>query len=155
MARAHERWPSTLATVPAGYSRTPLATKLGLKERHRLVLVHAPAGWTVSELPADVRVLGRRTSHADVLIAFFHELAALEREVATLAESIESDGALWLAWPRRAGGHVSDITDHEVRRVVLALGLVDVKVAALDEHWSGLKMVWRKELRALRRPTDR
>jgi hypothetical protein len=134
--------------VPAGYSTTPLATKLGLKQRHRLVLVHAPAGWTVGELPADVRVLRRRAGHADVLIAFFHERDALEREVATLAESIESDGALWVAWPRRAGGHASDITDHEVRRVILALGLVDVKVAALDEHWSGLKMVWRKELRA-------
>ena len=141
--------------MPAGYSTTPLATKLGLKQHHRLVLVHAPAGWTVGELPVDVRVLRRRTGLADVLIAFFHERDALEREVATLAESIESDGALWLAWPRRASGHASGITDHEVRRVVLALGLVDVKVAALDEHWSGLKMVWRKELRALRRPAER
>ena len=57
------------------------------------------------------------------------------------------DGALWLAWPRRAGGHRSDITDNEIRAVVLPLGLVDIKVAALDDDWSGLKVVWRKELR--------
>jgi hypothetical protein len=139
--------------VPADYSTTPLATKLGLKERHRLVLVHAPAGWTVGELPVGVRVLRRRTGHADVLIAFFHQLTVMEREVAELAEAIESDGSLWLAWPRRAGGHTSDITDNEVRRVVLPFGLVDVKVAALDENWSALKMVWRKERRS-RRPTD-
>jgi hypothetical protein len=61
---------------------------------------------------------------------------------------MQPNGSLWLAWPRKAGGHTSDISDNEIRRVVLPLGLVDVKVAALDVDWSGLKIMWRKELRS-------
>jgi hypothetical protein len=80
-------------------------------------------------------------------VAFFSELAALNRQIEDLARRITVDGGLWIAWPRRAGGHQSDITDNEIRAAVLPLGLVDVKVAALDEDWSGLKVVWRKELR--------
>ena len=71
----------------------------------------------------------------------------LDKGVETLAARITPRGALWLAWPRRAGGHLGDITDNEVRRIVLPLGLVDTKVAALDDDWSGLKFVWRKERR--------
>ena len=111
------------------------------------MLVHAPAGWSVDGLPNDVSVLRRRTSRADVAVAFFARAGDLEREVAALSTSIVPHGALWLAWPRRASGHVSDITDQGVRRAILPLGLVDVKVAALDDDWSGLKMVWRKERR--------
>ncbi len=133
--------------MPAGYSSTPLATKLGLKPGHRLVLVHAPSGWSVEGLPNDVSVLRRRTPLADVAVAFFSQAADLKREVGALSTSIVPDGALWLAWPRRASGHLSDITDQGVRRAILPLGLVDVKVAALDDDWSGLKMVWRKERR--------
>jgi hypothetical protein len=71
----------------------------------------------------------------------------LERAMAGLGDAVFPDGALWAAWPRRAGGHDSDITDAVVREVALPLGLVDVKVAALDEDWSGLKLVWRKARR--------
>jgi hypothetical protein len=83
-----------------------------------------------------------------VLIAFFWDLGALTRDVPELAHQMSPDGALWVAWPRKAAGHKSDITDNEIRAAILPLGLVDVKVAALDEDWSGLKLVWRKELRA-------
>ncbi len=137
--------------MDAGHSGTPLATKLGVQVGHRLALVHAPEGWTVADLPERVTVRRTKptaTAKVDIAIAFFWDLASLEGSVGDLAQRITPDGSLWLAWPRRAGGHESDITDNEIRRVALPLGIVDVKVAALDGDWSGLKMVWRKELRA-------
>jgi hypothetical protein len=134
--------------MPAGYSGTPLAQKLGIKPGHHLALVGAPRGWSIDDLPPDVRITRRRTSTpADVVVAFFSELAAVQQQIEDLAQRITINGGLWLAWPRRAGGHHSDITENGIRAAVLPLGLVDVKVAALDEDWSGLKVVWRKALR--------
>lgn len=139
----------TLLDVSARYASTPLAKKLGVKENHRLALLHAPTEWAVHDLAPGVVVVRRRSSvRANVVLAFFSDLATLQREVDSLARCIVADGALWVVWPRRAGGHRSDITDSHVRDALLPLGLVDVKVAALDDNWSGLKMVWRKELRA-------
>jgi len=125
-----------------------LARKIGLKEGHRLMLVGAPPGWSIEGSPKDVRVTrkGNATS-ADIVIAFFRDLVTMQEAVPRLARKIFPDGALWLAWPRRAAGHKSDITDNGIRSVVLPLGLVDIKVAALDDDWSGLKVVWRKERR--------
>jgi hypothetical protein len=132
----------------AGYSGTPLAEKLGIKEGHRVTVIGAPGEWSIDQLPANVHVSRRRrTVTSDVVIAFFTNAAALRSAVASLATTITTDGALWIAWPRKAGGHRSDITDNVVRNAVLPLGLVDVKVAALDDDWSSLKMVWRTELR--------
>jgi hypothetical protein len=134
--------------MPAGYSGTPLVRKLGVKPGHRVELIGAPRGWTVEDLPDDVELSCARGAKAvDIIIAFFYELAVLRREVPLLARGVIPAGALWVAWPRRAGGHSSDVTDNGVREVVLPLGLVDVKVAALDEDWSGLKVVWRREIR--------
>ena len=117
--------------------------KIGIKEGHRVRLIGAPRDWTIDDLPSTV----------DVAIAFFEDTASLTRAIDTLADSITPDGSLWIAWPRRAGSHRSDITDNVVRSAVLPLGLVDVKVAAFDEDWSALKVVWRTELRAQRRST--
>ncbi len=128
-------------------SSVSLVGKIGVKAGHRLALVHAPEGWSIDQLPADVDVRARVPARADVVVAFFRRLPDLRRECPRLAQVIVPDGSLWLAWPRRAAGHASDITDNEVRACVLPLGLVDVKVAALGEDWSGLKMMWRKELR--------
>jgi hypothetical protein len=134
--------------VPADDSRAPLARKLGVREGARLALIGAPAGWSVGGLPADVcTARDTLSSGSDVVVAFFSALADVQRDVESLAQAIVADGALWVAWPRRAGGHRSDITDNAIRAAALPLGLVDVKVAALDDDWSGLKMVWRKELR--------
>jgi hypothetical protein len=114
-----------------------------------MMLIGAPRDWTLEGLPANVRVIRRRsTSRQDVTIAFFKDAASLKNEIVDLSRTITPDGSLWIAWPRRAGGHHSDITDNIVREAALTLGLVDVKVAALDVDWSALKMVWRKELRA-------
>jgi len=119
-----------------------------VREGHHLGLVGAPTGWNIEGLPEDVRISNDGSvSAADVVIAFFFDLATLQRELPHLISVIVPDGALWLAWPRRAAGHQSDITDNKVRAVVLPLGLVDVKVAALDNDWSALKMVWRKTKR--------
>jgi hypothetical protein len=166
------RGSATVAGVAAGYSGTPLVRKIGIKEGNRVTLVNAPDGWAVPDLPDDVLVsrtaLARSAPdrparppsdapvdpRAEIVLAFVREFAELDRGIGQLADAITPDGALWLAWPRRAGGHVSDITDNRIRDVVLPLGLVDVKVAALDEDWSGLKIVWRKERRAERRARD-
>jgi hypothetical protein len=113
-----------------------------------LELLGAPAYWDIEGLPMNVEVSrGRAATTVDIIIAFFDDLSALAREAPVLARGIVPAGALWLAWPRRAGGHNSDITDSAIRNLVLPLGLVDVKVAALDDDWSGLKFVWRKRAR--------
>lgn len=129
----------------AGYSGTPLAKKLGIKPGHRLALVAAPVGWAVPALPEGVEV--GAAEGADVVLAFFRAFADLDAGIEGLGRAIFPDGAVWIAWPRRAGGHDSDITENGIRDVVLPLGLVDTKVAALDDNWSGLKVVWRRERR--------
>jgi hypothetical protein len=127
----------------AGYSGTPLWKKLGIKEGRRLTLVDPPDGWAVPDLPDGVTI----GDGGDVVVAFHRAAAELEAGIAGLGQAIFPDGSLWIAWPRKAGGHDSDITENGIRDVVLELGLVDVKVAALDEDWSGLKVVWRRERR--------
>ena len=137
--------------MPDVPSTTALAKKLGLKAGHRVALVGAPAGWRIPDLPDGTRVR-RRTrlgaDGADVVVAFFRSLTPLRADLEGLGRAVAPHGSLWVAWPRRAGGHTSDITDDDVRAAALALGLVDVKVAALDGDWSGLKLVWRREVRA-------
>ncbi len=125
-----------------------MAAKIGVKEGHRVTLIGAPRDWSIEDLPSNARVLRQRSSaKSDVVIAFYYDAASLYREIASLSQSITPNGSLWVAWPRRASGHDSDITDNVVRNMVLPLGLVDVKVAALDDDWSALKMMWRKESR--------
>ena len=131
----------------AGYSGTPLWKKLGIKEGHRLTLVEAPPEWAVSDLPANVEVGAGLQEPADIVISFHREAADLQSRIEALGQAIHPDGTLWLAWPRKAGGHESDITENGIRDLVLGMGLVDVKVAALDQDWSGLKLVWRRERR--------
>ena len=122
--------------------------KLGIRPGHEVALVGAPPGWPMAPLPDGVHMVRRRPARpVDVVVAFFRRYGDLEKSLSPLSGAITSDGALWLAWPRRAGGHTSDITDNAVRGAALPLGLVDVKVAALDEDWSALKFVWRKVLR--------
>jgi hypothetical protein len=138
--------------APSGYSGTPLVAKLGIKAGHRVTLIGAPQQWAIPALPENVHVSRRRASvPVNIVIAFFNDAASLVQRSTSLSSTITADGALWIAWPRKAAGHVSDITDNVVRNTVLPLGLVDVKVAALDEDWSALKVVWRKELRARHR----
>ncbi len=128
--------------MPAGYSGTPQARKLGLKPGHRVSLDDPPEGWQLDEPPSELLDPGPDGA-ADLIIAFFRTAAEIPDRLPSLAARIFPAGALWAAWPRRAAGHNSDITDNVVRERALDLGLVDVKVAALDEDWSALRLVWR------------
>lgn len=132
--------------MDAGYSGTPQLRKLGIVPGVRLDVVAAPEGWRFDGEPETcVRVGGE--SAADVILAFASTPGEVRELVAGLGERIRPAGALWIAWPRRAGGHASEITENLLREIALPLGLVDVKVAAIDADWSGLKLVWRRENR--------
>jgi hypothetical protein len=121
---------------------TPQARKLGLKPGLRLALDGAPPGWALADPPGGLLPAGE-DGPTDVIIAFFCAQAQLAVRLPRLAERIHPAGAVWAAWPRRAAGHHSDITDNVLRAHALDLGLVDVKVAAIDEDWSGIRLVWR------------
>ena len=132
----------------SGYSGTPLWKKLGLKPGTTAHLLHAPDGWEVPDAPAPLDWLPEdSTENAAVIVAFYREPQAFLGELDALAARIRPDGMIWVAWPRKATGHDSDMTENLIRDAALERGLVDVKVAALDEAWSGLKIVWRRELR--------
>jgi hypothetical protein len=131
------------AGAAAGYSATPLAEKLGIGEGTVVALVRAPAGWTVPALPPGARLRRRMGPDAGVVILFVRRAAELAA-VPALVGSLGPQAALWITWPRRAAGHDSDVSEHDVRRAGLATGLVDVKVAAVGEDWSGLRFVRRR-----------
>ena len=134
--------------MAAGYSSTPQAKKLGLKPGHRVRLDQPPAGWALDQ-PGDL-LLVEEAESADVIVSFVRSAAELPARLPALATAIYPEGALWVAWPRRAAGHRSDITENLVRAEALPLGIVDVKVAALDDDWSALRFVWRVEHRPAR-----
>ncbi|HLL62467.1 MAG TPA: DUF3052 domain-containing protein [Propionibacteriaceae bacterium] len=131
----------------AGYSGTLLVRKIGIKAGHRVALVQRPADWELPELPDGVELLDRRQPGADVTVVFARTFADLAAEAPRLDADLADTAMLWIAWPRRAAGHNSDITENGLRELFLPLGLVDVKVAALGEDWSGLKLVRRRENR--------
>jgi hypothetical protein len=128
--------------MTAGYPAASQARKLGLKPGHRVALDEPPAGWQLREPPEGLRGPDPDGA-ADVIVAFLRDGAEIPARLPALARRIFPAGALWAAWPRRAAGHHSDITDNLVREHALGIGLVDVKVAAIDEDWSGLRLVWR------------
>ena len=121
---------------------TPQARKLGLKAGMRVAFDEPPGGWELTDAPAGMLVAGA-DDPADVILAFFRAAGEVTDRLPALGRRVFPAGAVWALWPRRAAGHVSDITDNEVRSCALDLGLVDVKVAAVDEDWSGLRLVWR------------
>jgi hypothetical protein len=133
-----------MVAMNAGYSGTPQLKKLGIVPGVRLDVVGAPDGWAFDSEPVGVQ---SSTGAADVILAFVRTADEVRAAIPALGERIRPVGALWIAWPRRAGGHLSDVTENLLRDVALPLGLVDVKVAALDTDWSGLKIVWRRENR--------
>jgi hypothetical protein len=128
--------------MSAGYSGRLQSAKLGLRPGQRVSLDQRPDGWALDD-PPDAIEWVRGSEPADVIISFFTAADALAERLPGLTRRIHPDGALWVAWPRRAAGHDSDITDNVVRAHALPLGVVDVKVAAIDQDWSGLRLVWR------------
>ena len=140
--------------MAAGYSGTPLAKKLGIAEGTTVAVLGAPDGFTTTlgeTLPNDVVIRRRATGTNDVVVSFHIRARHLEQRVDALIGVLDVDGGLWIAWPKRASGVPTDMTEDVVRDVFLPLGLVDNKVCAIDGTWSGLRVVWRKERRAERR----
>jgi hypothetical protein len=137
------------AAPSAGYSGTPLPRKLGIGPGARVAFVNAPDEFAAAlgALPEDVTVRVRARGPLDVVVFFTVRRAELERRIQPLRAAVAPAGALWVAWPKRASGVPSDMTEDVVREVALALGLVDTKVAAIDATWSGLRLVVRRELR--------
>ncbi len=133
-------------SAPAGYSGTPLPKKLGIKPGHRLLLLAAPDGFergTLGELPDDVTVGRTARGPADVILSFHTERAELARRMPVLRAAMRPNAGLWIGWPKRASKVPTDLTEDVVRELALANALVDNKVAALDEKWSGLRLVIR------------
>jgi hypothetical protein len=130
----------------AGYSGKPLVDKLGIREGHRVALLDAPDGFVaeLEPLPPDVELVGPRAGQTDVALLFAREAARLEKAFAPTAGRLATGGMLWVAWPKKAAKQQTDLTEDVVRRIGLAAGLVDVKVCAVNEVWSGLKFLRRR-----------
>lgn len=137
------------AKVSVGYSGTPLAKKLGIGAGARVVLVDAPGHYAelVEPLPAGVALAPRLDARTDLVHLFSRSRAGLARTLATYRGKMRPDCVIWVSWPKKASGVETDITEDTIREVALPLGLVDVKVCAVDATWSGLKLVVRRELR--------
>jgi hypothetical protein len=133
----------------AGYSGTPLAKKLGIKEQTSVVAVDAPDGYRklLEPLPAAVRFATKIDKTVDIVHVFSTKKTQLARALASYRKSLQSNAAVWVLWPKKAAKVATDITEDVVREVALPLGFVDIKVCAVDDVWSGLKLVVRKELR--------
>jgi hypothetical protein len=129
----------------AGYSGTPLPQKLGIKPGHRVRFPGAPRDFnaTLGALPRGVRLVPARAASLDCVVLFTTTLADLEKQFAPTARSLASTGMLWVAWPKKASKVPTYVSENRVRDIGLAAGLVDVKVCAIDNVWSGLKFVRR------------
>ncbi len=127
----------------AGYSGTPLVKKLGIKEGFNLLIVNAPKDFEQLELPARVTVNRRSKKPCDFVLFFTKSRHTLEKEFSRYSGKLTPAGMLWVSWPKKTSGVQSDLSDNAVREIGLAKGMVDVKVCAIDEVWSGLKFVFR------------
>jgi hypothetical protein len=133
----------------AGYSGTPLARKLGIKEGSRILPIGAPANYPelLAPLPAGVAFSARAGKSVDLAHLFVTRRAELRVRLAALRKILKPDAAIWVSWPKKASRVPTDISEDTIRELALPLGLVDVKVCAVTEVWSGLKLVLRRELR--------
>ena len=138
-----------MAKSPAGYSGTPLAKKLGIQAHHRVKTWRAPDDYLelLAPLPDRVEFSTRYRKAVDIWHLFTRSRAELEEKLRKAKSEIHPAGMIWVSWPKKASGVPSEVTEDTVREVALPLGLVDVKVCAVDATWSGLKLVIRKALR--------
>jgi hypothetical protein len=133
----------------AGYSGTPLARKLGIVEGSRIYARDPPRDYRkwLAPLPPNVMFENQASTTTDIVHIFSDRRAALESELVRMRAAMGESAAIWVSWPKRASKVPTDITEDTVRALALPIGLVDVKVCAISEVWSGLKLVIRKELR--------
>jgi len=135
--------------MTAGYSGTPLAKKLGFTPGTVVAVLNEPGEFRqlADPLPPGVTFRSNVRGKADIVMLFTKSRSELTRRLDSLGRTVYPDGAIWVCWPKKAAMIATDMTEDAVRAVALPSGLVDVKVCALDETWSALKIVWRKELR--------
>jgi hypothetical protein len=133
----------------AGYSGTPLVRKLGIKEGFRIYLLNPPDGYSewIDPVPEEVKFVRSSGKGLDLAHIFVSERKVLKAELERLIEAVEPDGMIWVSWHKKASKIPTEITEDVVREIALPMGLVDVKVCAVSDIWSGLKLVIRKELR--------
>ena len=133
----------------AGYSGTPLPKKLGLKEGGTLVLVNAPQGIEefMIPLPAASKLSGRLATSNKLVVLFCKDTATLKKTLPAVSKNLHADGSLWISWPKKTSALFVDLTEGGIRAIALPTGLVDVKVCAVNDDWSGLKLMVRKEQR--------
>jgi hypothetical protein len=131
--------------MSAGYSKRPLVEKLGIKPGARVAILSPPRGYrqTLGPLPPKVAATSSLAGPHDFIHIFVTEKRDLEAQFSTLKKALAKDGALWVSWPKGSSGFATDVSENVVRDVALSNGLVDVKVCAVDEVWSGLKLVFR------------
>ena len=140
----------------AGYSPTPLPKKLGIKEGSRIALINAPKDFShvLGKLPHNAEIVTRRTRGVtkplDIALLFVTTERALLRDFEKLSAKLASNGMIWVAWPKKSSGVATDLSFDRVQRIGLDAGLVDVKICAIDDVWSGLKFVYRLKDRASR-----
>ena len=133
----------------AGYSGTPLAKKLGLKPGCRILPFQPPAHYRtlLSPLPEGAKIVSRLDDTIDIVHVFATRKVALASLLSASLGKIRRDAAIWVSWPKKASKAPTDITENTIREIALPLGLVDIKVCAVDDTWSGLKLVIRKDRR--------
>ena len=131
--------------MAAGYSSTPLYKKLGIKEGFIIKLVNAPANYKelIGEIAGKIIVKNNATEDLDLIHMFTNSATELEEVLPQLKKLIKKDGTIWVSWYKKSSGKATDITEENIRETALAIGLVDVKVCAVDDEWSGLKLVYR------------
>jgi hypothetical protein len=135
--------------MSAGYSGTPLSKKLGLEAGAHVCTIGAPANYRklLAPLPADVTFASRISKTCDLVHVFTASRAELAKTLTACRKTLAPAAAIWVSWPKKAAKVPTDITEDTIREIALPMGLVDIKVCAVDETWSGLKLVLRKELR--------
>ena len=133
----------------AGYSGTPLAQKLGMKPKMRVVVINAPSNYwlLLGKFAKDIQFTNRIGAGANFVHLFAKRRSDLQRQLNRLRTKIADAGVLWVSWPKKSSGVKTDITEDVIRAVALPLGFVDIKVCAVDETWSGLKLMIRRENR--------
>ena len=129
----------------AGYSETPLVKKLGIKEGSRIALVNPPKSFrrTLGPLPSQAKVVNQTLDDLDLILFYVKKESELAGAFALLAEKLKPAGMLWIAWPKKSSGVATDLAFNNVQTIGLSAGLVDTKICAVDELWSGLKFVFR------------
>jgi hypothetical protein len=135
--------------MPAGYSGTPLAKELGITASTHLTLIDAPSEYEslLGALPVGARLRGSLSQNTDLVHVFVTQREALARYLATFRRRIRDDAAVWVSWPKKASKVPTTVSEDVIRDLAVPLGFVDIKVCAVSDVWSGLKLVVRKELR--------